>query len=1052
MRHLYQLPFSFTRNRQFFFLLWALFIISSSTKAQTPFPLATGIYTENFDRIGSWGANFTGTGGVTRFSVATPETTGGLPNQNTVFSSGSGVQRGPNNASIVIYASGTTTLNAAAFDLNLDFTNTTAGTLSFDWFSLNTGSGFRQARFSVRTNSGTNSAFEELPGTAVILTNNRPSSGTITVNLPSSFSGKPNARIRFYIETIIGTANNGLSGARPRIAIDNIRATATYVGTNPNTITTGEPNQNTFTVTPTAPSATFTVPYTSTGGFTGNWRVQLSNNEGVFSTDETFNIIGTGNGTSPITAQIPAGTPCGTNYRVRVINTNPLRFGNSNATPLTVNSTPAANTVVLDNTDVQSVTPSGTGSGVRAIASSPSTFAWFYRTGTSGTFMPIPNATSSTYTINGADFPGAGIYQIVSRATAINACGNVTGESAPVTVNVQSLSVSPAAIAFTETRVGLTSSVQTFTITGTGVSENITVTPPANFQIRLSGTTDFQSTPLTVTPTSGNVNQMVDVRFAPTAAQAYSGNISVVSSLNTANVAVTGTGQDVGVNTTALSFGPTPIRTASPSQNFTVTGVGLTSNVTVTAPTGYQIRLAGSTGEFTTSPLTLTPSGGNVNATIEVRLAPTVVQAYVGNITVSSSTSTVNVAVSGSGISTPVLSTRPVTAITASSASTGGDISSNNGSSVTARGVVWGTAPNPSIESNSSTTDGSGVGGYTSTLTNLQQHTTYYVRAYATNAAGTAYGNEVPFTTQPAAPTQQVSNITFPEESIGANSLTLTWMKGNGTGTVVVINRVNSFSIPVDGQPVTNVNSAYTAAGEQVVYLGNNTQTSATITNLQPSTQYFFRVYEINNSGEFIRYNTSGGSVSASTIAPLPVEMVFFKGKLMNFSVLLEWRTASEKNSSHYNIMRSLDGNHFTKIGRVKSAGNSSVMQHYSFQDANAGGAEVIYYALEQVDLDGTSTRSRVVSVKAGNALLSKVRIAPNPVADRLTILPGGMPVQQCIILDAAGKTVLVTVVGQQDNEPFVLDISRLATGVYVLQLTNLDGGNEQIRFVKTTP
>ena len=91
-------------------------------------------------------------------------------------------------------------------------------------------------------------------------------------------------------------------------------------------------------------------------------------------------------------------------------------------------------------------------------------------------------------------------------------------------------------------------------------------------------------------------------------------------------------------------------------------------------------------------------------------------------------------------------STTAASSITGTTASNGGVISNDGGSSVTARGVAWGTSTAPTI-SDSYTTDGSGTGTFTSSLTGLSGSTTYYVRAYATNSAGTAYGAEVSFTT-----------------------------------------------------------------------------------------------------------------------------------------------------------------------------------------------------------------------------------------------------------------------------------------------------------------
>ena len=94
----------------------------------------------------------------------------------------------------------------------------------------------------------------------------------------------------------------------------------------------------------------------------------------------------------------------------------------------------------------------------------------------------------------------------------------------------------------------------------------------------------------------------------------------------------------------------------------------------------------------------------------------------------------------------PVVTTAEVTDITVNSATCGGEVTFDGNVTVTARGICWGTSPNPTIEDNK-TTNGSGVGSYTTKMTNLELYTTYYVRAYATNEVGTAYGEEVSFTT-----------------------------------------------------------------------------------------------------------------------------------------------------------------------------------------------------------------------------------------------------------------------------------------------------------------
>ncbi|MGC8864656.1 MAG: PKD domain-containing protein [Bacteroidales bacterium] len=97
----------------------------------------------------------------------------------------------------------------------------------------------------------------------------------------------------------------------------------------------------------------------------------------------------------------------------------------------------------------------------------------------------------------------------------------------------------------------------------------------------------------------------------------------------------------------------------------------------------------------------------------------------------------------------PSVTTASATNITYNSATSGGTVTSSGGATVTARGVCWSTNPSPTL-SDPHTTDGSGVGTFVSQITGLQPATTYYVRAYATNSFGTAYGNEISFTTATA--------------------------------------------------------------------------------------------------------------------------------------------------------------------------------------------------------------------------------------------------------------------------------------------------------------
>jgi len=210
-------------------------------------------------------------------------------------------------------------------------------------------------------------------------------------------------------------------------------------------------------------------------------------------------------------------------------------------------------------------------------------------------------------------------------------------------------------------------------------------------------------------------------------------------------------------------FGNICINTSAGPNSFTITGSNLTTaDVTVAALAGYTYSTTAG-GTYTTT-LNITQPGGAFSQQVFVKFDPVAVQSYNGNIAVAGGgvTTAINAAASGAGVNTiPSLTTGSATAITQVSATLAGTITATGCTPVTVYGIEYSTTsgfPNGSgIQVASTNISG---GNYTSALAGLTSGTTFYYKAYATNAGGTGYGTEQSFTTATPNPTINTTALT----------------------------------------------------------------------------------------------------------------------------------------------------------------------------------------------------------------------------------------------------------------------------------------------------
>ena len=367
------------------------------------------------------------------------------------------------------------------------------------------------------------------------------------------------------------------------------------------------------------------------------------------------------------------------------------------------------------------------------------------------------------------------------------------------------MTVSPESMSFGSVSYGSSSPAQIASVIGALLTNNITVTAPANFEVSANGTS-YAAT-ATLPQTGGNLY----VRYNPGTAGNHSGNITLTSGFISESIAVSGSAIDCsqpqslpffegfesdlsccwqnidndgdgyywessfdfeiegyegdGCYMSASYVNGVGAQTPNnwlitPALAIPNTGATLTWYVATQDPNWpseyYEVKLSTTpnTNNFTTVFCETLVSNDWEQRTVNINGVWAGQTVYIAfqhhNSTDMYMMKIDNVSVTALNSVPPTVITFPVNNVETNSATCGGEVTSNGGADIIARGVCWSATSYTPTTSDAHTDNGTGVGSFVSNITGLNPNTTYYVRAYAMNSVGTAYGEMVSFTTLPS--------------------------------------------------------------------------------------------------------------------------------------------------------------------------------------------------------------------------------------------------------------------------------------------------------------
>ena len=296
----------------------------------------------------------------------------------------------------------------------------------------------------------------------------------------------------------------------------------------------------------------------------------------------------------------------------------------------------------------------------------------------------------------------------------------------------------------------------------------------------------------------------------------------------------------------------------------------------------------------------------------------------------------------------PQLTTTSVSEITGTTATSGGAITSDGGGPITARGVCWSTVANPTT-ADSKSNEGEGIGQFSSNLVGLTEGTTYHVRAYATNSAGTAYGAEVSFSTlgKPAVATKSISDITT----------------SSATGGGII---ASDGGAPIIAKGICWSTAASPTIVDSKTSDGDGTsQFSSSLAGLTENTTYHVRAYATNSLGTSYGEDVSFSTLGKPTVTTKPTTGITLSSGISGGNIISDggspitskgicWSTSQLPTVNDNKTVDGIGNDTYASAITSLTPNTTYYVRAYAVNAiGTAYGAEISFAAYAVMDIDG---------------------------------------------------------------------------------------------------